>query len=114
MRVRLFCTYIRRFRFRAVFLVRLFADVCKNAAVDVQDMSVDEVGGIACQEYRRTGHIIRRAPALRRSLGNDEAVKRMAAAVRLTLTERCGLRGCDITRAKTVALDVVFSVFRAS
>ena len=91
-------------------LLRLFADIGKNTAVNIKDMSVDEVGCIGCKEYCRTLKVFSIAPASCRSLGNDELVERMAAAVSLSLSERGCLRCCDIARPDTVALDVVLAV----
>ena len=51
-------------------------------------MTVDEVGRIGREEYGRTLKVFRRAPARGRRLGDDKLVKRMTAAVRLTLAQR--------------------------
>ena len=38
----------------------------------------------------------------------------MTTSVWLTLTQRSCLRSCDVTRTDTIALDVVFAIFRAN
>ena len=38
----------------------------------------------------------------------------MTAAIWLALTKRCGLRGCNITRANAVTLDIVFTKLRTN
>ena len=76
-------------------------------------MAVDEVGRIGSEEHRRSLQILGFAPARGRSLGDDELVKRMTAAVRLTLAQRRGLRGLDVARSNAVALDVGLAVLGA-
>ena len=76
-------------------------------------MAVDEVGRIGREEYGRTLKVFRLAPACGRRLGDDELVKRMTAAVRLTLAQRRGLRGLDVARSNAVALDVGLAVLGA-
>ena len=93
--------------------LRLLANVGQNAAVDIEDVSVDEVGRIGSEEHRRSLQVLGVAPARCRSLGDDELVKRMTGAVRLTLAQRRGLRCRDVARSDAVALDVVLAVLGA-
>ena len=88
----------------------LLADVGEDAAVNVEDQAVDEVGSLGGEEDSGAAQILGLAPALGRGLGNDELVKRMTAAVGLDLTQRCGLRGGDVAGSDAVALDVVLAV----
>ena len=85
------------------------AEVGEEAAVDVENVAVDEVGGVGGQEHGRAAQIIRLAPALSRSLGDDELVEGMTAAGSLTLTQRRGLLGGDVAGADAVALNVVLT-----
>ena len=89
---------------------RLLADVGQDAAVNVQNQAVDEIGSFRCQEDSGAAQVLGVAPACSGSLGNDELVKRMAAAVRLDLTQGRGLRGGDVAGSDAVALDVVLAV----
>ena len=89
---------------------RLLADVGQDAAVNVQNQAVDEIGSFRCQEDSGAAQVFGVAPACSGSLGNDELVKRMAAAVRLDLTQGRGLRGGDVAGANAVALNVVLAV----
>src|SRR5699024_8762763 len=91
----------------------LLADVGQDAAVDVQDVAVDEVGRVGGEEYGRAHEVLRGAPARGGRLGDDELVERMAAAVGLALAQRRGLRRLDVARADAVALDVVLAVLGA-
>ena len=70
---------------------RLLADVGQDAAVNVQNQAVDEIGSFRCQEDSGAAQVLGVAPACSGSLGNDELVKRMAAAVRLGLAQGSGL-----------------------
>ena len=88
----------------------LLADVGEDAAVNVEDQAVDEVGSLGGEEDSGAAQILGLAPALGRGLGNDELVKRMTAAVGLDLTQGCGLRGGDVAGSDAVALDVVLAV----
>ena len=56
----------------------MLADVSQDSAVNIQDMSVDEVGCVISQEYCRSLQIFRCSPACCRCLGNDELVERMS------------------------------------
>ena len=76
-------------------LLRLLADVSQDAAVNVQDEAVDEVGSGRSQEDSGSAQILSLAPAACGGLGDDEAVEGVTAAVGLTLAQRCGLRGSD-------------------
>ena len=86
-------------------LLRLLADVSQNAAVNVQDETVDEVGSGRGEEDGGAAQILRFAPAACGGLGDDEAVEGVTAAVGLTLAQRCGLRGGDVAGSDAVALD---------
>ena len=86
-------------------LLRLLADVSQDAAVNVQDEAVDEVGSGRSQEDSGSAQILSLAPAACGGLGDDEAVEGMTAAVGLTLAQRCGLRGSDVAGSDAVALD---------
>ena len=85
-------------------LLRLLADVSQNAAVNVQDEAVDEVGSGRGEEDGGTAQILGFAPAACGGLGDDEAVEGVTAAVGLTLAQRCGLRGGDVAGSDAVAL----------
>ena len=61
----------------------LLADVGEDAAVNVEDQAVDEVGSLGGEEHGGAAQILGFAPALSRGLGNDELVERMTAAVGL-------------------------------
>ena len=82
---------------------RLLADVGEDAAVNVQDQAVDKVRSLRCQEDGGAAQILGLAPAGSRSLGNDELIERMTAAIGLDLTQRCGLRGSDVARARATS-----------
>lgn len=71
-------------------------------------MAVDKVRGIRRQEHSRPHEILRRAPAMRRRLGQDEIIERMARRA-----QRCSLRRRDVARADAVALDVPVAVLRS-
>ena len=88
----------------------LLADVGEDAAVNVEDQAVDEVGSLGGEEDSGAAQILGLAPALGRGLGNDELVKRMTAAIGLDLAQGCGLRGGDVAGSDAVALDVVLAV----
>ena len=53
-------------------LLRLLADVSQDAAVNVQDEAVDEVGSGRSQEDSGSAQILGLAPAACGGLGNDE------------------------------------------
>ena len=91
-------------------LLRLLADVGQDAAVNVQDEAVDEVGSGRGEEDGGAAQILSFAPAACGGLGDDEAVEGVTAAVGLTLAQRCGLRGGDVAGSDAVALDVVSTV----
>ena len=93
----LFCTFLR-----------LLADVGQYAAIYIQDVPVDEVGSIRCQEYCRSHQILQAAPACRRGFGDEKAVKGMAV-----LAQGSGLGSCDVAGANAVALDVAPAELRA-
>ena len=72
----------------------LLADVGEDAAVNVEDQAVDEVGSLGGEEHGGAAQILGLTPALSRGLGNDELVKRMTGAIERDLARRSGLRGC--------------------
>ena len=74
-------------------LPRLLADVSQDAAVNVENQTVDKVGSLRGEEHSGTAQILGLAPALGRGLGNDELVERMTGAIGLDLAQRSGLRG---------------------
>mgnify|MGYP006911665306 CR=1 FL=1 len=94
----------------AIVSARLLADVSEDAAVNVQDQAVDEVGSLGCEEDSGSAQIVCIAPAASGGLGDDELIEGMAAAVRLDLAQGCGLRGSDVAGSNAVALDVVLAV----
>ena len=53
----------------------LLANVGQDAAVHVQHMTIDEVGGIGCQEDRGADQVLRGAPASGGRLADDEFIK---------------------------------------
>ena len=61
----------------------LLADISEDTAVDIEDMTVDEIAGLGGEEHSRTLEIFGSAPACGRSLRDDEAVERMTASVGL-------------------------------
>ena len=73
-------------------------------------MTVDKVAGITGQENRGSLQILRISPARSGGFGDDELVKGMTAAVRLTLPQGSGLRSGNLARADPVALDVMLAV----
>ena len=76
-------------------------------------MAVYKIRSIGGKEHSRTHKIFGSTPAGGGSLGDDEAVERVTAAVGLTLAQRCGLLCGDIAWADAVALDVVLAILRA-
>ena len=62
-------------------LPRLLADVSQDAAVNVENQAVDEVGSLGSEEHGGPAQILGLAPALGRGLGDDELVEGMTAAV---------------------------------
>src|SRR5699024_5368561 len=97
----------RGLRFYGYGLLGLMAQVGQDAAVGIEDLAVDEVGGVRRQKDAGAHHILGLAPAAGRGLGDDEGVEGAAAAVGLALTQRRGLGGGDVAGAHAVALDVV-------
>ena len=85
----------------------LLAEVSLDAAVNVQDLAVDEIGSLGGQEHGRTGQILGLAPATGGGMAHQEGVERMIGTVSLLLTQRSGLGSFDIAGANAVALDVV-------
>ena len=90
-------------------LLRLMAEVGQDAAVGVEDLAVDEVGGVGGQEYAGPDHVLRLAPAAGGRLGDDKGVEGAAAAVGPALAQGRGLRGGNVAGAHAVALDVVLA-----
>ena len=97
---------------RLARLFGLFADVGEDAAVDVENVAVDEVRRFGSEEHGGAHQILGCAPACGGRLGDNEGVERMARTVGLLLAQRGGLRRGDVTRADAVALDVVLAVLR--
>ena len=93
-----------------IFLLRLLADVGEDTTIYIEHVAVDGIAGVRSQEHGGTTQLRRIEPTSGRSLGADERVERMTAAVRLTLAQRCGLRSSDVARANAVALDVVLAI----
>lgn len=58
-------------------LLRLLTDVSEDTAVDVENVTVDEVGCITCKEDCRSLEVLCITPACCGSLGNDELIERM-------------------------------------
>ena len=75
---------------------RLLADVSEDAAVNIEDQTVDKVGSLGGEEYGGTAQILGLAPALGRGLGDDELVERMTRTIGLDLAQGCSLRGGDV------------------
>jgi hypothetical protein len=90
--------------------LRLFANVSKNTSIDIKDVTVDCIGSMGCKEYSGATELLWIEPTSGWSLGTDEAVEGVTAAIGLTLAERCGLWSCDVTWANAVALDIVLAV----
>lgn len=88
----------------------LLADVCKDATVNIEDMPVHGIGGMRSKEYGRTSEFLGVEPSPCGCLGADERVEGMAAAVCLTLAQRCCLRCGDVARTDGVALYVVTAI----
>ena len=65
-------------------LLRLLADVGEDAAAHMQNPAVHKTGGFRGQKNSRALQTVGRTPPPRRRLADDERIKRMAAAVRLT------------------------------
>ena len=72
-------------------LLGLAADVSQDAAVGVQDLTVDKIRSMACQEHAGAHHVLGVAPAAGRGLSADEGVEGVTAAVRLGLAQGSGL-----------------------
>ena len=91
-------------------LPRLLADVGEDAAVNIENQAVDEVGSLGGEEHGGAAQILGLAPALSGGLGDDELVERMTRAIGLDLAQGRGLRGGDVAGSDAVALDVVLAV----
>ena len=87
-----------------VGLPRLLADVGEDAAVNIKNQAVDEVGSLGGEEYGGAAQILGLAPALGGGLGDDEPVERMTGTIGLDLAQGCGLRGGDVAGSDAVAL----------
>ncbi len=96
-----------------MMLFRLFADVGEDTAIDIEDMAVDSVGSMGSEEDSGSAEFFGFEPASRGCLGADEYIEGMTAAIGLVFAQRRGLRGSDIARSDTVALDVVCTVLGA-
>ena len=69
----------------------LFAEISLDAAVNIQDLTVDEVGCIGSQEHGGTGQILRLAPAASGGAAHQEGVEGMVRAIGLLFPQRRGL-----------------------
>ena len=98
------------FYMRDIESSRLLADVSKNTAIDIENVAIDGVGGMRGKEHGGSAQFLGLEPTAGRCLGTDERVEGMAAAIRLTLAQRCCLWRSDIARANAVALDVVLAI----
>ena len=94
-------------------LLGLFADVSKDTAIYIEDVSVDCIGCLRSKEYSGTGQLFGLQPSVSRGLSADELVERMSAAIGLDLTKRSCLRSLDVTGSKAVTLNVVLAVLGA-
>ena len=75
-------------------LLRLLADVSEDAAVNVQDEAVDEVGSVGGEEDGGAAQIVSLAPAASGGLGDDEADRRDGGCRRAGCSRRgavCGV-----------------------
>lgn len=88
----------------------LISDIRQDSSVHIQDVAIDKVGGVGGQEHGRPHQVLRDAPAGGRSLGYNELVKRMPAAVGLSLPQRGGLGCGDIAGADAIALDIGLTI----
>ena len=82
-----------------IVLLGLLADVSQDAAVGVEDLTIDEVGSMGGQEDAGAHHVLRVAPAACGGLGTDERVERVAAAIGLDLAQGSGLGGGNVAGA---------------
>ena len=94
-------------------LLGLFADVSKDTAIYIEDVSIDCIGCLRSKEYSGTGQLFGLQPSVSRGLSADELVERMSAAIGLDLTKRSRLRSLDVTGSKAVTLNVVLAVLGA-
>ena len=85
----------------------LFAEISLDAAVNVQDLTVDEVGCIGSQEHGGTGKVLGLAPAACGGAAHQEGVEGMIGTIGLLFPQRRGLGGLDVAGTNAVALDVV-------
>ena len=88
----------------------LLSDIRQDSSVHIQDVAIDKVGGVGGQEHGRPHQVLRDAPAGSRSFGYNELVKRMPAAVGLSLPQRGGLGCGDIAGADAIALDIGLTI----
>lgn len=96
-----------------IFLLRLFANVCQNTAIDIQNVSVYGVGGIGGKEYCGACKLIGFEPAACGRLCADERIEGMARAIGLAFAQGRRLGSGDVAGTYGVALNVVAAVFRA-
>lgn len=94
-----------------LILLGLFSDIGQDSAIDIEDMSVDEIGSIRGKEDGRALKVFGCSPSASRCLGTDEAIKRMHGTIRLLLAERSGLWSGDVARSDAVALNVGLAIF---
>lgn len=87
----------------SIQLLRLFANICQNAAIDIEHMAVHKVRCTGCKEHRRALQVFDTAPATRRSAAYNERVKRVPR-----LAQRPCLRSGNVARPDAVHLNIVF------
>ena len=73
-------------------------------------MTIHGIRSVRSEEHGGTTQLLRIEPTSGRSLGTDEAIERMTAAIRLLFTQRCSLWCGDLARADTVTLDVILTI----
>ena len=74
----------------------LLTEIGLDAAVNIQDLTVDEIGSIRTQEHGRTGQILGGAPATGGGTAHQEGVEGMIGTISLLFTQRSGLRRLDV------------------
>ena len=91
-------------------LFRLLADISENTTIDIEHVAIDSIRSLGSQEYGRATKLRRVEPTSGRSLGTDEAVEGMLAAVSLAFAQGSGLGSGNVARTNAVALYVVFTI----
>lgn len=74
----------------------MLADISQNAAIHIEDVAVNEIGSIGCQEHRGANQVLGLAPAGSGGLGDDELIEGMTAAIGLRHAQGRGLRSLDV------------------